>query len=69
MNIKRVKYKLNENDDWSIGYTIGEYDGQNKVLLNDKFEYVPRIIEKDKSFVAYDIQDDLEKRINLTLDI
>ena len=32
MNIKRVKYKMSANDDWKVGYVIGLYDGQNKML-------------------------------------
>ena len=48
MNIKRVKYKMSPDDNWDIGYVIGEYEGQNETLLDTKFRYVPKIKDGEK---------------------
>ena len=69
MNIKRVKYKMTPNDDWKVGYVIGAYDGQNETLLNDKFEYVPKLSYEGKEYLVYDIKDDMERQLNITLTI
>ena len=69
MNIKRVKYKMSKEDSWKIGYIIGEYDGQNKTLLNHKFEYVPKIIKGDKEYLLYDFEEDYEQLLNITIPI
>ena len=69
MNIKRVKYKMTRYDDWKVGYVIGLYDGQNKTLLNDKFEYVPKISYEGKEYLVYDMKDDMERQLNITLTI
>ena len=69
MNIKRVKYKMSKEDNWNIGYVIGEYDGHNKVLLDCNFEYVPKIIDGEKEFLVYDLKDDFDKHINITITI
>lgn len=69
MNIKRVKYKMDPNEDWKIGYVIGKYEGQNQTLLNDKFEYVPKMVDEDNQFLAWYIKDDIEKQLNITISI
>lgn len=69
MNIRRVKYKMNRRDTWKIGYIIGEYDGQNKTLLDKEFNHVPKMVDGDKEFTAYNIVDDLDKQLNITLPI
>ena len=69
MNIKRVKYKMTPYDNWKVGYVIGAYDGQNETLLNDKFEYVPKIVFEGKEYLVYDIKDDMERQLNITLTI
>lgn len=69
MNIKRVKYKMNSEDKWNIGYVIGSYDGQNETLLDDEFKYVPKIVCEGKEYLAYDIKDDIERKLNITLTI
>lgn len=67
MNIKRVKYKMSSDDSWNVGYIIGSYDGQNETLIDDKFKYIPRVSHEGKEYLAYDIKDDIEKRLNITL--
>lgn len=67
MNIKRVKYKMNENDKWEIGYVIGKYDGQNETLLDSEFKYVPKITENDKEYLVYDLKDDVCTCMNITI--
>ena len=67
MNIKRVKYKMSEEDSWEIGYIIGEYDGQSKTLLNSNFEYVPKIVDGNKEFLLYDFKEDYECILNITI--
>lgn len=69
MNIRRVKYKMNPNEDWKIGYVIGEYEGQNKTLIDDNFEYVPKILDEDREFLVWDFKDDIEKQLNITIPI
>lgn len=69
MNIKRVKYKMNKKDNWKIGYIMGEYDGQNKILLDENLNYIPKIIDNNKEFTAYDIKDDFDKRLNIIIPI
>lgn len=69
MNIKRVKYKMRPDDDWKVGYVIGSYDGQNKTLIDDKFEYVPKLSYEGKEYLVYDIKDDTERELNITLTI
>ena len=69
MNIKRVKYKMAANENWKVGYVIGAYDGQNETLLNDKFEYVPKLSYEGKEYLVYDIKDDMERQLNITLTI
>ena len=69
MNIKRVKYKMSPNDDWKVGYVIGSYEGQNETLLDDKFVYVPKLSYEGKEYLVYDIKDDMEKQLNITLTI
>ena len=69
MNIKRVKYKMAANENWKVGYVIGAYDGQNETLLNDKFEYVRKIVFEGKEYLVYDIKDDIETLLNITLPI
>ena len=69
MNIKRVKYKMTRYDNWKVGYVIGAYDGQNETLLNDKFEYVPKLSYEGKEYLVYDIKDDMERQLNITLTI
>ena len=67
MNIKRVKYKMSKEDDWEIGYVIGEYDGQNKTLLDCNFEYVPKINDNGKEYLVYDLIDDFDKCLNISI--
>lgn len=69
MNIKRVKYKMNKEDDWSVGYVIGKYDWQLETLLDSDFKYVPKIIEDGKEYLVYDLENDMEKQLNITLTI
>ena len=69
MNIKRVKYKMTRYDNWKVGYVIGAHDGQNETLLNDKFEYVPKLSYEGKEYLVYDIKDDMERQLNITLTI
>lgn len=69
MNIKRVKYKMKKEDDWSVGYIIGKYDGQLETLLDSDFKYVPKIIEDGKEYLLYDLKEDIEKELNITLTI
>lgn len=69
MNIKRVKYKMKKEDDWSVGYIIGKYDGQLETLLDSDFKYVPKIIEDGKEYLLYDFKNDMEKQLNITLTI
>jgi hypothetical protein len=69
VNIKRVKYKMQENDNWKIGYVIGKYDGENKTLLNENFEFVPKIIDSEKEFIVYNMKDDLDKHLNISIPI
>ena len=69
MNIKRVKYKMAINENWKIGYVIGTYDGQNETLIDEKFAYVPKISYEGKEYLAYDMKDDMEKQLNITLEI
>lgn len=67
MNIRRVKYKMDKDDGWKVGYMIGKYEGQNKTLLDEDFNYVPKIIKNDKEFVAYDCKDDFDKQLNIIM--
>lgn len=69
MNIKRVKYIMSEKESYKIGYMIGEYDGQNKTLLDENFNYVPKITEGDKEFTVYDSRNDWENQLNITIPI
>lgn len=69
MNIKRIRYKMDANEDWKVGYMIGEYDGQNKTLLDEKFNYVPKIISEGKEFSCYDMRNDSDKILNLTINV
>lgn len=69
MNIKRVKYKMKKEDDWSVGYIIGKYDWQLETLLDSDFKYVPKIIEDGKEYLVYDLKNDKEKELNITLTI
>lgn len=69
MNIKRVKYKMNKEDEWSVGYVIGKYDGQFETLLDSDFKYVPKIIEDGKEYLLYDLKEDICKCVNITLPI
>lgn len=69
MNIKRVKYKMSENDNWKIGYVIGNYEGQNETLLDKDFRYVPKISYYEKEYLAYDFKDDDEKQLNITISV
>ena len=69
MNIKRVKYKMTPNDDWKVGYVIGSYEGQNETLLDDKFVYVPKLSYEGKEYLVYDMKDDIERQLNITLTI
>ena len=69
MNIKRVKYKMAANEDWKIGYIIVSYDRQNETLIDEKFVYVPKISYKGEEYLAYDMKDDIEKQLNITLTI
>lgn len=68
MNIKRVKYKMSENDNWKIGYVIGNYDGQNETLLDKDFRYVPKIQHNGKEYLVYNMIDDV-KQLNITIPI
>lgn len=67
MNIKRVKYKMSKTDEWKVGYVIGNYDGQNETLLDKDFRYVPKITHNEKSYLVYDMKDDIENQINITI--
>lgn len=67
MNIKRVKYKMSKEDEWKVGYVIGNYDGQNETLLDEDFKYVPKITENNKSYLVYDMKDDVCKQLNITI--
>lgn len=69
MNIKRVKYKMNREDDWSVGYVIGKYNGKFETLLDSDFKYVPKIIEDGKEYLVYDLKEDICKCVNITLSI
>ena len=69
MNIKRVKYKMTPYDDWKVGYVIGSYDGQNETLIDEEFKYVPKISFEGKEYLVYDMKDDMEKQLNITLEI
>lgn len=69
MNIKRVKYKMSKEDKWNIGYVIGKYEGQHETLLDDEFKYVPKIIEDGKEYIVYDLKQDFDKEMNITLTI
>lgn len=69
MNIKRVKYKISEDDNWRVGYVIGSYDGQNETLLDKDFRCVPKITYKEKEYLMYDMKDDLDKELNITIPI
>lgn len=52
MNFKRVLYQMEQGGEWKIGYMIGEYDGQNKTLLDENLNYVEKIRAKDgKNFL------------------
>lgn len=48
---------------------MGEYDGQNKILLDENLNYIPKIIDNNKEFTAYDIKDDFDKRLNIIIPI
>lgn len=67
MNIKRVKYKMSPDDNWDIGYVIGEYEGQNETLLDTKFRYVPKIKDGEKEYLVHDYIDDLDNPMNITV--
>ena len=70
MNIKRVKYRMSKDDKTKMGYVIGEFDGFGKTLLDENFNYVPKIREEDgEEYLAYDMEDDLDKRLNIAIDI
>ena len=47
MFIERVKYKMEQYGEEKTGYTIGAYEGDTKVLLDENFNYVPRIVDED----------------------
>ncbi len=55
------------NEEWKTGYIIGEFEGQNKTLLDAKFEYVPKIHQEGKEYIAYDFDYDYEKQLNITI--
>lgn len=67
MNLKRVKYQMVKDGEWNIGYMIGEYNGQNKTLLDKNLNYIPPILADGKGFVCYDLKDDLENPLNITI--
>lgn len=68
MNFKRVLYQMEQGGEWKIGYMIGEYDGQNKTLLDENLNYVEKIRAKDgKKFSVYDCKDDLKRQLNITI--
>lgn len=69
MNIKRVKYQMSEDGKWEIGYIIGSYDGDNKTLLDEDFNYVPKLNMDGKEFVVYDLKTDWGTPLNLTIPI
>lgn len=69
MNIKRVKYKMSPEDDWSIGYLIRGYEVGNKTLLDCNFDYVPKIVKGEKEYLVYDMIDDYEKYLNISIPI
>ena len=67
MNIKRVKYKMCENDNWKVGYMVARYEGENTTLLDYNFKYVPKITSDGEEYIAYDFEDDLDKFFNITI--
>ena len=69
MNIKRVKYKMSEDDSLKIGYIIGKYDGDNETLLDKDFQVVPKISYGEKEYLAYDFSEDIDKELNITIPI
>lgn len=60
MNLKRVKYQMVKDGEWNIGYMIGEYNGQNKTLLDKNLNYIPKISADGEEFICYDLKDDLK---------
>ena len=44
-------------------------DGQNETLIDDEFKYVPKIVHEGKEYLVYDIKDDTEKQLNITLTV
>lgn len=68
MNFKRVLYQMEQDGEWKVGYMIGEYDGQNRTLLDENLNYVEKIKSRDgKEFSVYDCRDDLGKQLNITI--
>lgn len=60
---------MSEEGKWEIGYIIGSYDGDNKTLLDENFNYVHKINIDGKEFVAYDCKTDWDTPLNLTIPI
>lgn len=60
---------MSKDDEWKVGYVIGNYDGQNETLLDKDFRYVPKITYREKEYLMYDMKDDLDKELNITIPI
>lgn len=69
MNIKRVKYKMRETDEWKVGYVVGAYDGANTTLLDENYEAVPKLFSNGEKFTAWSIVDDTKTPLNITIPV
>ncbi len=64
MNIRRVKYTMKKNGEVKIGYVVGKHDGDNRTLLDENFNYVPKI---DGQWICYSLRTDFDSYLNLTV--
>lgn len=67
MYIAKVKYKMFKNDEWKLGYVIGEREDEEVTLLDEEYKYVPKVTIDDKEFLAYDIIKDVKNPLTISI--
>ena len=69
ISIKRVLYTMSKDDSLKVGYLIGKYDGDNRTLLDENLNAVPKITCNGKEYTLYDMQPDFRNKFNIEIDI
>lgn len=67
MYIAKVKYKMFKNDEWKLGYVIGEREDEEVTLLDEEYKYVHKVTIDDKEFLAYDIIKDVKNPLTISI--